>query len=88
LSAVSYVDFSLASGSVSVSDSGSGSSSILFIVGYQFLWYFCVTCSSFCLVQSGTVLRVNSCGSADIPDLWQTSTDIPDFWRTLADILS
>jgi len=66
-SAVSYVGSS-SSVSGSVSDSGSGSLSIFFIVGYQSFWCFYVTCLSFCLIQSGVVLKINSCGSADISD--------------------
>jgi len=67
LSTVSYVgSSSLVSGLVS--DLGLGSLSILFIVGYQSFWCFHVTCLSFCLVWGGTVLKINSYGSADIPD--------------------
>jgi len=64
-SAVSYVG---SSSSASVSDLGLSSSSILFIIGYQSFWCFCVTCLSFCLVWGGAVLEINSCGSADISD--------------------
>jgi len=66
-SAVSYVG---SSSSVSglVLNSGSGSSSILFIIKYQSFWCFYVTCLGFYLVWGGTVLKINSCGSADIPD--------------------
>ena len=66
-SMVSYIN---SSSSVfgSVSDLGSSSLSILFIIGYQFFWYFCVICLSFCLVQSGIVLKINFCGLTDIRD--------------------
>ena len=67
LSAVFYIGFSF-SVSGSVSDLGSGFSSILFIIGYQSFWCFYIIYLSFCLVQSGTVLKINSCDSADISD--------------------
>ena len=68
LSVVFYIGSS-SSASDSVLDLGLGSLSILFIIGYQSFWCFCVTCLSFCLVWGGTVLKINSCGSADISDL-------------------
>ena len=51
-----------------VLDSGLGSSSILFIVGYQSFWYFRVLSLSFCLVRGGVVVRVGSWGLVGIPD--------------------
>jgi len=47
-----------------VLDLGLGSLSILFIVEYQFFWYFCILSLSlgFCLVWGGTVVRVSLCG--------------------------
>jgi len=41
-----------------VSDLGSGSLSILFIVEYQFFWYFGILSLSFYLVRDGRVVRV------------------------------
>jgi len=67
LSAVSYIN-SFSSVSGSVSDSGLGSLSILFIIEYQSFWCFYVIYLSFCLVWGGIVLKINSYGSADIPD--------------------
>jgi len=47
---VSYSGLSLVLGTESVSDLGSGSLSILFIVEYQFFWYFYILSLSFYLV--------------------------------------
>jgi len=47
---VSYLGLSLVLGIELILDSGLGSLSILFIVEYQFFWYFCILSLSFCLV--------------------------------------
>ena len=62
LSLVSYIVSYLGLGSVLVMElvlnSGLGSLSILFIVEYQFFWYFCILSLSFCLVL-GAAVRVS-----------------------------
>ena len=47
-----------------VSDLGLSSLSILFIIEYQFFWYFCILSLSlgFYLVWGGIVVRVGLCG--------------------------
>jgi len=57
---VSYSGLSLVLGTESVLDLGLGSLSILFIVEYQFFWYFCILSLSFCLVW-GVAVRVSLC---------------------------
>ena len=42
--------------------------SILFIIKYQFFWYTCIIYLSFCLVQGGIVLKINSQGLVNILD--------------------
>ena len=54
---VSYLVLGLVLGIELVSDLGSGSLSILFIVEYQFFWYFYTLSLSFYLVP-GAVVRV------------------------------
>jgi len=65
LSLVSYTVPCLVLGSVLdielVLDLGSGSLSILFMVEYQFFWYFYMLSLSFYLVW-GVAVGVNSCG--------------------------
>ena len=60
----SYLGLGLVLGIELVLDLGLGSLSILFIVEYQFFWYFCILSLSlgFCLVRGGIVVRVGSCG--------------------------
>jgi len=62
LSLVSYIVLGLVLGLVLdaklVSDLGLGSLSILFIVEYQFFWYFRILSLRFYLVWSGRVVRV------------------------------
>ena len=58
----------LVSGTESVSNSGSGSPSILFIVEYQLFWYFRVVCSSFRLARGDAVFGINPWGSVEISD--------------------
>jgi len=55
---VSYLGLSSVLGMELVLDLGSGSLSILFIVEYQFFWYFCILSLSFCLVW-GIAVRVS-----------------------------
>jgi len=55
---VSYLGLSLVLGIELVLDLGLGSLSILFIVEYQFFWYFCILSLSFCLVW-GVAVRVS-----------------------------
>jgi len=54
---VSYLGSSLVLGTELVLDLGLGSLSILFIVEYQFFWYFYILSLSFCLVW-GIAVRV------------------------------
>ena len=58
---VSYLGLGLVLGTELVLDLGLGSLSILFIVEYQFFWYFYMLSLSFCLVQ-GVAVKVSSCG--------------------------
>jgi len=55
---VSYLGLSLVLGIELVLDLGLGSLSILFIVEYQFFWYFYILSLSFCLVW-GVAVRVS-----------------------------
>ena len=64
---VSYLGLGLVLDLELVLDLGSGSLSILFIVGYQSFQYFRVL--SFCLVQGGTVVGVGLQGLVGILDL-------------------
>ena len=65
LSLVSYIVLGSVLGLVLdiklVLDLDLGSLSILFIVEYQFFWYFRILSLSFCLVWGGRVVRVSSC---------------------------
>jgi len=55
---ISYLGLSSVLGIELVLDLGSGSLSILFIVEYQFFWYFYILSLSFCLVR-GIAVRVS-----------------------------
>jgi len=57
---VSYLSSGLVLGTELILDLGSGSLSILFIVEYQFFWYFYILSLSFCLVW-GIAVRVSLC---------------------------
>jgi len=57
---VSYSGLSLVLGTESVLDLGLGSLSILFMVEYQFFWYFYILSLSFYLVWD-VVVRVSLC---------------------------
>jgi len=57
---VSYLGLGLVLGIQLVLDLGSGSLSILFIIGYQFFWYSHVLSLSFCLVWGSAVVGVGS----------------------------
>ena len=67
-SIVSYLGLGLVLDIELVSDLGSGSLSILFIVGYQSFQYFRALSLSFYLVQGGVVVRVSLQGSVGILD--------------------
>ena len=57
---VSYLGLGSVLGIELVLDLGSGSLSTLFIVEYQFFWYFYILSLSFCLVWD-VVVKVSSC---------------------------
>ena len=68
LSTVFYLGLGLVLDMELVLDSGLGSLSILFIVGYQSFQYFRVLSLSFCLVRGGVVVRVSLWGLVGILD--------------------
>jgi len=74
-SLVSYLGLGLVLVTELVSDLGLGSLSILFIVEYQFFWYFYILSLSFCLVP-GAAVRVSLYSYILFLGSWWSSVEV------------